>query len=36
MECSAVMAAGLAMTGEITAANGRIQQSDFDNLHAAI
>jgi isoquinoline 1-oxidoreductase beta subunit len=31
MEGSAVMAVGLARTGEITAAGGRIQQSNFNN-----
>jgi isoquinoline 1-oxidoreductase beta subunit len=30
-----VMAAGLAMTGEITAVNGRIQQSNFNNFQVA-
>ena len=35
MEGSAVMAAGLAMTGEITAANGRIQQSNFNDFQVA-
>jgi len=32
MEGSAVMAVGLARTGEITAAGGRIQQSNFNNF----
>ena len=35
MEGAAVMAAGLAMTGEITATNGRIQQSNFNNFQVA-
>ena len=35
MEGSAVMAVGLARTGEITAANGRIQQSNFNNFQVA-
>jgi isoquinoline 1-oxidoreductase beta subunit len=34
-EGAAVMAAGLAMTGEITAVNGRIQQSNFNNFQVA-
>jgi len=32
MEGAAVMAAGMAMTGEITAAKGRIQQSNFNGF----
>jgi isoquinoline 1-oxidoreductase beta subunit len=35
MEGAAVMAASLAMFGEITAANGRIQQSNFNNFQVA-
>jgi isoquinoline 1-oxidoreductase beta subunit len=35
MEGSAVMAVGLARTGEITAAGGRIQQSNFNNFQVA-
>ena len=35
MEGAAVMAVGLARTGEITAANGRIQQSNFNNFQVA-
>ncbi len=35
LEGAAVMGAGLAMTGEITAANGRIQQSNFNNFQVA-
>jgi isoquinoline 1-oxidoreductase beta subunit len=34
-EGAAVMGAGLAMFGEITAANGRIQQSNFDGFRVA-
>jgi isoquinoline 1-oxidoreductase beta subunit len=34
-EGAAVMAAGLAMMGEITAANGRIQQSNFHDFRVA-
>ena len=32
MEGAAVMAAGLTMTGEITASKGRIQQSNFNDF----
>lgn len=35
MEGSAVMAVGLARTGEITAVGGRIQQSNFNNFQVA-
>jgi len=35
MEGSAVMAVGLAMFGEITAASGRIQQSNFNDFRVA-
>lgn len=35
MEGAAVMAVGMARTGEITAANGRIQQSNFNNFQVA-
>jgi len=35
MEGSAVMAVGLARTGEITAANGRIRQSNFNDFQVA-
>ncbi len=35
MEGAAVMAVGLALTGEITAANGRIQQSNFNDFQVA-
>jgi isoquinoline 1-oxidoreductase beta subunit len=35
MEGAAVMGVGLARTGEITAANGRIQQSNFNNFPVA-
>ena len=35
MEGAAVMAVGLARTGEITAAGGRIQQSNFNNFQVA-
>ena len=35
MEGSAVMAVGLARTGEITALGGRIQQSNFNNFQVA-
>ena len=35
MEGSAVMAVGLARTGEITAAGGRIQQSNFNDFQVA-
>ena len=35
MEGSAVMAVGLARTGEITAANGRIRQSNFNDYQVA-
>jgi isoquinoline 1-oxidoreductase beta subunit len=35
MEGSAVMAIGLARTGEITSAGGRIQQSNFNNFQVA-
>jgi isoquinoline 1-oxidoreductase subunit beta len=35
MEGSAVMAVGLARSGEITAVNGRIQQSNFDKFQVA-
>ena len=35
MEGAAVMGVGLARTGEITAANGRIVQSNFDNFQVA-
>ena len=35
MEGAAVMAVGLARNGEITAANGRIQQSNFDRFPVA-
>ncbi len=35
MEGAAVMGVGLARTGEITAANGRIQQSNFDQFQVA-
>jgi isoquinoline 1-oxidoreductase beta subunit len=34
-EGAAVMGAGLAMLGEITAANGRIQQNNFDGFQVA-
>jgi isoquinoline 1-oxidoreductase subunit beta len=35
LEGAAVMGAGLAMFGEITAANGRIQQNNFDGFRVA-
>ena len=35
MEGAAVMAVGLARTGEITAAGGRIQQSNFHDFQVA-
>jgi isoquinoline 1-oxidoreductase beta subunit len=35
LEGAAVMGAGLAMLGEITAANGRIQQNNFDGFQVA-
>jgi isoquinoline 1-oxidoreductase beta subunit len=35
MEGAAVMGVGLARTGEITAANGRIQQANFDTFQVA-
>jgi isoquinoline 1-oxidoreductase subunit beta len=35
MEGAAVMGAGLAMFGEITAANGRIEQNNFDGFQVA-
>jgi isoquinoline 1-oxidoreductase beta subunit len=35
MEGAAVMGVGLARTGEITAANGRIQQANFDRFQVA-
>jgi isoquinoline 1-oxidoreductase beta subunit len=35
LEGAAVMAAGLARTGEITAANGRIRQSNFNDFQVA-
>jgi isoquinoline 1-oxidoreductase beta subunit len=35
LEGAAVMAVGLARTGEITAANGRIQQSNFNDFRVA-
>jgi isoquinoline 1-oxidoreductase beta subunit len=35
MEGAAVMAVGLARTGEITAANGRIRQSNFNDFQVA-
>jgi isoquinoline 1-oxidoreductase beta subunit len=35
MEGAAVMAVGLARTGEITAAGGRVQQSNFNNFAVA-